>query len=117
MHNQPGCCLGLFAAADALGFGFVRGTPAHIYLESLTLDSLNRLGLAIEKSDRVADVIVRIPSQPEAIFRAAVTAAQVFRSPMCCKCGSTSPRTRRKGGNKHERFSGGFSSHCSRKQG
>jgi Holliday junction resolvase len=74
MHNQPRCCLGLFAAADALGFGFVRGTPAHIYLENLTLDSLNRLGLAIEKSDRAAEVIVRIPSQPEAIFRPAVSA-------------------------------------------
>jgi hypothetical protein len=70
MHNQPRCCLGLFAAADALGFGFVRGAPAHIYLERLTLDSLDRLGLAIGHSDRPADVIVRIPVNREAIFRA-----------------------------------------------
>lgn len=73
MHNQPRCCLGLFAAADALGFGFVRGTPAHIYLERLTLGTLNGLGLSVDRSDRAPDVIVRIPSHPEAVFRAAVT--------------------------------------------
>jgi Holliday junction resolvase len=72
IHNQPRSCLGLFAAADALGFGFVRGTPAHIYLERLTLDSLNRLGLAIDNSDRPADVMLRIPLNPEAVFRPCV---------------------------------------------
>jgi Holliday junction resolvase len=72
MHNQPRCCLGLFAAADALGFGFVRGAPPHIYLERLTLDSLKRLGLAIDHSDRPADVIIRVPVNREAIFRASV---------------------------------------------
>jgi hypothetical protein len=72
LHNQPRCCLGLFAAADALGFGFVRGAQAHIYLERLTLDSLDRLGLAIDRSDRPADVIIRIPVNREAVFRASV---------------------------------------------
>jgi Holliday junction resolvase len=73
IHNQPRCCLGLFAAADALGFGFVRGAPAHIYLERLTLDSLNRLGLAIDNSNRrPADVIVRIPVNRQAVFRPVV---------------------------------------------
>lgn len=70
MHNQPRCCLGLFAAADALGIGFVRGAPAHIYLERLTLDSLDRLGLAVDSSNRPADVFIRIPINREAIFRA-----------------------------------------------
>jgi hypothetical protein len=37
----PRCCLGLFSAAATLGFGFVQGVPPHIYLERLTLDSLN----------------------------------------------------------------------------
>ena len=32
------CCIGLFAAADALGLGFVRGVPPHLYLEHLDLD-------------------------------------------------------------------------------
>ncbi len=72
VHNQPRCCLGLFAAADALGFGFVRGAPAHIYLERLTLDSLDRLGLRVDQSDRPADVYIRIPVNREAIFRARV---------------------------------------------
>jgi signal transduction histidine kinase len=72
IHNQPRCCLGLFAAADALGLGFVRGVPAHIYLERLTLDALNRLGLAIDHSARSPDVIVRIPMNSEAVFRSCV---------------------------------------------
>jgi hypothetical protein len=72
IHNQPRCCLGLFAAADALGFGFVRGAPPHIYLERLTLDSLNRLGLAIDHSDRPADLIIRVPVNRQAVFRASV---------------------------------------------
>ena len=67
-HNLPRCCLGLFAAADALGLGFVRGTPPHIYLERLTLDAANRLGLAIDHSDRPAEVIVRIPSNRKLFF-------------------------------------------------
>jgi hypothetical protein len=69
VHNQPRCCLGLFSAADALGLGFVRGAPPHIYLERLTLDALNRLGLAIGHSAHARDVTVRIPANPEAIFR------------------------------------------------
>jgi len=72
IHNQPRCCLGLFAAADALGFGFVHGVPPHIYLERLTLDSLNRLGLVVDQSNRPADVYLRIPVNREAIFRASV---------------------------------------------
>jgi hypothetical protein len=72
MKVLPRCCLGLFAAADALGFGFVHGVPPHIYLERLTLDSLNRLGLVVDHSNRPADVYIRIPDNREAIFRASV---------------------------------------------
>ena len=68
----PRCCIGLFAAADALGLGFVQGVAPHIYLEDLTLDSLHRLGLAVEHSNRPADVYIRIPVNREAIFRASV---------------------------------------------
>jgi len=66
------CCIGLFAAADALGLGFVRGVPPHLYLEHLDLDVLQRLGLSIEGSERGADVYIRVPSNKESIFRAAV---------------------------------------------
>jgi hypothetical protein len=69
---SPRCCIGLFAAADALGFGFVRGVLPHLYLERLDLDVLRRLGLSLEESDRRADVYLRIPSNRESIFRAAV---------------------------------------------
>jgi hypothetical protein len=68
----PRCCAGLFSAADALGFGFVHGVQPHIYLERLTLDSINRLGLILEQSNRPADVYVRIPVNRETIFRACV---------------------------------------------
>ena len=71
--NLPRCCIGLFAAADALGFGFVHGVPPHIYLERLTLDSVFRLGLVVDHSNRSADVYIRAPANREAIFRALVT--------------------------------------------
>ncbi|HEV8043058.1 MAG TPA: hypothetical protein VGP62_29535 [Bryobacteraceae bacterium] len=68
IHNQPKCCLGLFAAADALGLGFVRGALPHIYLAHLPLESTIRLGLDIGKSNRPADVMLRIPANPKAVF-------------------------------------------------
>ncbi len=73
IKSVPRCCLALFAAADALGYGFVHGAPAHIYLESLTLDALGRLGLAIDHSGRSPDVYIRKPANREAVFRAQVT--------------------------------------------
>jgi hypothetical protein len=68
INNQPPCCLGLFSAADALGLGFVRGALPHIYMERLTLDSMTRLGLDFSKSNRPADLMVRIPANPKAVF-------------------------------------------------
>jgi hypothetical protein len=73
VRNVPRCCAGLFAAADVLGLGFVSGVSSHIYLERLTLDSLNRLGLMVDQSNRPADVYIRIPVNRETIFRAAVS--------------------------------------------
>jgi len=69
---QPRCCLGLFAAADALGLGFVHGVPPHLYLEHLDLDVLRSLGLSINEPGHSADAYIRIPANREAIFRAAV---------------------------------------------
>lgn len=70
--QEPNCCLGLFSAADALGFGMVHGIAPYIYLERLTLDSLGRLGLLVDQSKQPADVYIRIPESREAIFRASV---------------------------------------------
>jgi hypothetical protein len=70
--GQPRCCIGLFAAADALGLGFVRGVPPHLYLERPDEAMLRGLGLVVAAPDDRADAFVRIPGNPEAVFRAAV---------------------------------------------
>jgi hypothetical protein len=66
------CAAGLFAAADALGFGFVHGVPPYIYMERLDPGAIRRLGLSIEDRDQQADAYIRIPANQEAVFRAAV---------------------------------------------
>jgi hypothetical protein len=68
----PRVCLALFAAADALGTGFVHGIAPYIYFERPDNEAFRRLGLQISDNGAPADVYVRIPSAHEAIFRAAV---------------------------------------------
>ena len=65
-------CLGLFAAADALGRGFVHGVKPHLYIEKLNPYALKRLGLSVEGAEHAPDVLVRIPLFRESLFRAAV---------------------------------------------
>lgn len=69
---QPRVCLGVFAAADALGFGFVYGVPPHIYMESFDSGILQRFGLSAEGAEHRPDAFIRIPANPESVFRAAV---------------------------------------------
>jgi hypothetical protein len=68
----PRFCLGLFAAAEQLGFGFVHGVPPSFYLENLDRDLLSRLGLSPEMAGRSPDVYARVPADCESVFRAAV---------------------------------------------
>ena len=68
----PRACLGLFAAAESLGFGFVHGVPPYLYLESLDREVLSRMGLSPEGAEQGPDVYVRIPAFRESVFRAAV---------------------------------------------
>jgi hypothetical protein len=68
----PRVCLGLFAAADALGIGFVHGVASYLYLERPSNEVIRQLGLEINDDGGAADVYVRIPSNREAIFRAVV---------------------------------------------
>ena len=68
----PRACIGLFAAAESLGFGFVHGVPPYFYLESLDRDVLSRMGLSPEGAEQRPDVYVRIPAFRESVFRAAV---------------------------------------------
>lgn len=70
--GSPRLCLGLFAAAEALGFKFVHGIQPHLYIERLDKEALRELGLSLEVASHQADVFVRVPKNPEAVFRAAV---------------------------------------------
>ncbi|MHB2006952.1 MAG: hypothetical protein ACYCOX_02770 [Acidobacteriaceae bacterium] len=70
-------CLGLFAAAEHLGFGFVRGVPPHFYLENLDREVLRSLGLSSERAEQSPNVYVRVPTFRESVFRAAVLRADV----------------------------------------
>jgi hypothetical protein len=72
IESAPRICIGLFAAADLLGFGFVRGVPPHIYLERLDPNALERLGLSLEAAEGRADAYIRIPGNSVAVFRPAV---------------------------------------------
>lgn len=65
-------CLGYFAAAEHLGFGFVHGIKPHVYIERLRADLLQRLGLARVQVGEPVDVYLRVPLAPQAVFRAAV---------------------------------------------
>lgn len=69
---RPRVCLALFEAADALGVGLVHGAPRHLYLEALDPGALHALGLMVSESADQADVRVRIPRYPNAVFRGAV---------------------------------------------
>jgi hypothetical protein len=55
-----------------LGFKFVHGTQPHLYIERIDRKVLRELGLSLEVADHRADVFVRVPKNPEAVFRAAV---------------------------------------------
>lgn len=71
--GRPRVCAGLFAAADALGLGFVRGVAPHIYMERMDPVALRAMGLSLEDASRRPDVMIRIPTSPESVFRAAVS--------------------------------------------
>ena len=73
----PRICVGLFAAAELLGIGFVRGVPSHLYLERLDGETLKKLGLSLEHAERNPDVQVRIPENKQSVFRPVVRHAGV----------------------------------------
>lgn len=68
----PRLCLGLFAAAEVLGFKFVHGVQPHLYIERIDQEALRELGLSLETAGHQPDVILRVPKYPEATFRAVV---------------------------------------------
>ena len=78
-RSSPRVCLGLFAAAEALGVGFVQGVPPVLYIERMQAELIQQLGISQERAIQ-ADVYLRIPSHKEAIFRAAVEHKGVLAS-------------------------------------
>lgn len=71
-HPAPRACLGLFAAAEFLGFGFVHDVPPYFYLERLNRGVLSRMEFSSERAENAPDVYVRVPSARESVFRGAV---------------------------------------------
>jgi hypothetical protein len=71
-QSPPRICIGLFAAADLLGFKFVHGVAPHLYLERLDADALKHLGLSVENAEGRPDAYIRIPQNKEAVFRPVV---------------------------------------------
>jgi hypothetical protein len=69
---SPRLCLGLFAAADALGLGFVHGVAPLVYFERLEPGVLERLGLSLEAPGVSPDIYIRVPAARESVFRGAV---------------------------------------------
>jgi len=69
---SPRIAIGLFAAADLLGVGFVHGVAPYIYLEHLNSAALEQLGLSVEDAEGQPDAYIRIPENKEAVFRAVV---------------------------------------------
>jgi Holliday junction resolvase len=72
LSPRPRACLGLFAAAEALGLGFVHGVQPYLYLERMSQDIVESLGLSAKGADQQADIYVRIPGNRESVFRGAV---------------------------------------------
>ena len=65
-------CLGLFAAADALGYRFVEGVPPHVYIERFGRASLAAWKNLVPADDERPDLILRQPPAPQSIFRGMV---------------------------------------------
>lgn len=65
-------CTALFAAADALHLGVVRGVTTHIYVRALDMNTILRMGLVRAPQGIAAEVIVKVPSARQSVFRGAV---------------------------------------------
>jgi hypothetical protein len=69
----PLACLGLFAAAECLGFGTAQRVPPSFYLESLDREVLARMGFSPEGAEFRPDLFVRQPVFRKSVFKGAVT--------------------------------------------
>jgi len=66
VHSQeenklaPRACLGLFAAAESFGLGFVHGVPPCFYIEKTGSGGSRTHGLSPEGAEHRPDVYVRV---------------------------------------------------------
>jgi hypothetical protein len=67
-------CLGLFAAAEALHLGFVRGVPPHVYVPRVQSPVASWKNVVPVEGNEPPDVIVRQASAPQSVFRGQVHA-------------------------------------------
>jgi hypothetical protein len=73
MLESGRACLALFAAADALGFGFVQGVPPHVYVRRVGPDNLSAWkNLVAASPGEPPDIIVRQAPAPQSVFRGMV---------------------------------------------
>ena len=70
--HRPRACLALFAAAEALGLGFVHGVQPYLYIERIEPRILEKLGFSASSVDADSDVYIRVPRDHESVFRAVV---------------------------------------------
>jgi hypothetical protein len=74
-------CIALFAAADALGMGFVRGVSPHLYVRRLDTGLISSWKNVVPAgASEAPDLIVREAPAPESVFRGAVKAGRALVS-------------------------------------
>ena len=78
-------CLGLFAAADELGVGFVSGVPPHVLVDSASvlpggMDAMPASQELLAVANAEPDLIVRVARAKKSVFRGAVRP----REALCC---------------------------------
>ena len=70
--HRPRACLALFAAAEALGLGFVHGVQPYLYVERIEPRILEKLGFSASSVEVDPDVYLRVPRNDESVFRGVV---------------------------------------------
>lgn len=73
MLRSGRACLGLFAAAEALHFGFVRGVPPYVYVQRLSPANIAAWKNVVPaEPGEQPDVILRQAPAPQSVFRGLV---------------------------------------------
>jgi hypothetical protein len=73
--RQGDACLGMFAAAERLGFGFVHGVPQHVYVKRLSAAiGAKWKNVVATEPHEVPDLIIRQAAVPNSVFRGLINA-------------------------------------------